>query len=130
MAGIHYYRREFVPKSTPSLSLFLSRLPLFYKTEKWNIFFFFFLVKLRRLGHILWSLHAHRERKVMKKPLGCSHTQAKVCFLSRSGKMYNSRPKLYLIAPWTAPNQPRRAPLTLKLGNFRSQLLIDLFDCA
>lgn len=76
VAGIHYYRREYVPKSTPSLSLSLST-SLRFTSERSGTFFFFFS-KLHRLGHILWSLHS--ERKVMKKPRGCSHTQAKVCF--------------------------------------------------
>lgn len=61
VAGIHYYRREYVPKSTlrsPPLSL-SSSLP--FTSESSGTFFFFFFSKLEKLGHILWSLH-HRSR--------------------------------------------------------------------
>lgn len=40
VAGIHYYRREYVPKSTPPLSLFsLSLTPLCFTSETTGAFF-------------------------------------------------------------------------------------------
>lgn len=61
VAGIHYYRREYVPKSTlhsPSFSL--TPCVLQVKVVEHYFFFlsFFFFSKLDRLGHILWSLHS------------------------------------------------------------------------
>lgn len=54
VAGIHYYRREYVPKSTlhsPSFSL----TPFVLQVKVVEHYFF---SKLDRLGHILWSLHS------------------------------------------------------------------------
>lgn len=55
VAGIHYYRGEYVPKSTlcsPSFSL----TPFVLQVKVVELFF----SKLDRLGHILWSLHSQR----------------------------------------------------------------------
>lgn len=54
VAGIHYYRREYVPKSTLHSPSF-SRTPFVLQVKVVEHFFF---SKLDRLGHILWSLHS------------------------------------------------------------------------
>ena len=61
VAGIHYYRREYVPKSTLRSPLFLSSSLPFTSESSGTFFFFFSLSKLEKLWHILWSLH-HRSR--------------------------------------------------------------------
>lgn len=61
VAGIHYYRREYVPKSTLRSPPSLSPAPFLLQVKVVEHFFFFFFSKLEKLGHILWSLH-HRSR--------------------------------------------------------------------
>lgn len=52
VAGIHYYRRGYVPKSTLHSASF-SQTPFVLQVKVVEHFF----SDLDRLGHILWSLH-------------------------------------------------------------------------
>lgn len=77
VAGIHYYRREYVPKSTlhsPSLSL----TPFVLQVKVVEHYFF---QSWTDLGIFYGPFTVRGEqRKVMKKSPGCSYTQAKIYF--------------------------------------------------
>lgn len=82
VAGIHYYRREHVPKSTLHSPAFLSTSLRFTSESSGTFsFLFFFSQSWTDLG-IFYGPFTVRaaQRRVMKKSLGCSHTQARIYF--------------------------------------------------
>lgn len=72
VAGIHYYRREYVPKSTPPLSLFSLWLPSVLQVKQLELFFI--------SGQTRVYFMSPSRREMMKKSPGWSHTRAKIYF--------------------------------------------------
>lgn len=124
-----------------SAALLLSVPPLLQEGGRSRTFLFFFFLSLLLFfvkphttlrTYVLRALSG-AAKAMKKKPPGYCHTWAKVLlpfFVAQPGAKAvpdpppTPTPTPSLLPP---PNQRGRGPLTIKLGNFRSQLLIDPF---
>lgn len=131
VAGIHYYHSEYVPKSTHrSASFSLTLFVLQVKVVEHFFFFFLFFKAGETWAYFMVPSQSEQSTEKKWRNLWDAVIFEPGFISLRSTFSVEIHSSTWIVLSSTTPNQTYFGWVTIKFGNFTSQLLTHLSDCS